>query len=366
MTQIEVPVSVIGILILLLIIGALPKAYAQEEESYSLVGTVKSAQTGLPLADVHVYLSGSSHGGATDQQGKFSFKTSLTGSQVLVASSIGYKAQNQRVLVGNSSSQIIVFQLEESIYEMAEIHVTGSNKKWEEQYKDFERFFLGDDSFAESVYIENPEVLNFEPGENSSELIAEAREPLVIRNESLGYHMEVELKQVQFNTRDNTGLYTVYPVFSFLKSTDGEATESWKKNREEAYKGSARHFFKSLYHDRIRSNDFDYSPDWGLEEVDEEESRKILHSLNLAEFEDVYKVFRFRDNQVAVGYDLNIDLDDGQLSPREVSYIAPNGTQEHFLINSRGQLFNPISIIFYGPWAQERIARLLPAEFAMD
>ncbi|KAA2238734.1 TonB-dependent receptor [Chitinophaga agrisoli] len=67
----------------------------------SISGQV-SSQQGLAIAGASVSIKGATAGATTDSSGHFHFTTKLTGKQVLRASSIGYKKQEQDILIADS------------------------------------------------------------------------------------------------------------------------------------------------------------------------------------------------------------------------------------------------------------------------
>lgn len=336
-----------------------------QTDRFTISGTVTDKETGEPLPDVNVYLSGTQDGSATDSIGQYRFRTSRTGPHELVASIVGYKSTHQLVTLGSESSYRIDFELEENVFELDEVEVTGSNRQWKSQYSYFETFFLGNDPFSADVIIENPEVLDFRTGSNSAELIATAREALEIRNEALGYRITAELEEARFDVTKNIGYYTIYPVFREMEAPDRRTRRLWERNREKAYRGSARHFFKSLYHDRVKTNSFHFSPSWGLKELNMAESIRVLRSLGADKLKVRYKVFYFETDRIEVGHDMRRDRGGKIINTGELSYLEPDDSgRNYFLINSDGQLYDPQSVIMSGKWAADRLSKLLPHEYS--
>jgi vitamin B12 transporter len=86
-------------------------------------GVVKDAK-GHPMAGVSIAIKDSYDGGATDSTGKFSFKTTEKGDQVLVITSIGYKPVEQAVKL-DGSPQTINATMKEEISELSAVVISA-------------------------------------------------------------------------------------------------------------------------------------------------------------------------------------------------------------------------------------------------
>lgn len=349
-----------------LVFGIADDTTAQTSQQYIFTGTVTEAKTGKPLAGVNVYISGTNNGAATDSTGHYRFTTRQTGLQEIVASFVGFKREIQSLVIGSKNSYQVDFKLKENILELEEVSVVASNRNWKRQYELFRNFFLGNNSFSKNVIIENPEALDFQTGNSSSELIATAKEALIIQNNALGYQIRAELDRARFNVVKNTGFYKVYPVFEPMETPDKKTAREWREQRERAYEGSVKHFLESLYHDNIRANKFYMDPSWGLEEANIATSINILKALGADQLNERYKVFQFTAQKINVGYDPNFDRGGRILNFNASSQLVPGREDPYFLVNSDGQLFDPQSIEVSGSWANDRFAKQLPSEFSLE
>ena len=61
--------------------------------------------------------------------------------------------------------------------------------------------------------------------------------------------------EIDFN--GNTFLYKGFPLFEELKPSSQSEAREWSKLRNETFKGSLHHFFRSLYFDEVAKNGFE-------------------------------------------------------------------------------------------------------------
>ena len=135
---------------------------AQTKENNTVKGRVLEYETGKPLENVNVYISGTTWGTTTDQAGNFEIKNIPSGIQQIVASIIGYESRTKSLHLSNGKTYILTFQLPVTHYELEAVNVSGEvPAAWKRNYQLFEKWFLGSSEFASNCVIENPEVINF-------------------------------------------------------------------------------------------------------------------------------------------------------------------------------------------------------------
>lgn len=111
--------------VFLVFISGIDTGYAQVV-STSIYGVVVDGN-GEVLPYVNVVLEGTVEGAATDQEGVFSFSTTLTGMYTIVASMIGYEPVNKRIELTPGDSVEVGFMLKETLINMEEAVVTASS-----------------------------------------------------------------------------------------------------------------------------------------------------------------------------------------------------------------------------------------------
>lgn len=112
--------------IVLLFLSGMLAAQAPET---IVTGKVTDANSGDPIPFVNVVFKGTTIGTTTDFEGKFQLKT-RAGVDSVIATYVGYKPRTKAVKHG--IRQVINFQLEENVLNLAEIVVmSGENPAWE-------------------------------------------------------------------------------------------------------------------------------------------------------------------------------------------------------------------------------------------
>ncbi len=91
-----------------------------------LFGDVKSTTTGQHLPYVKIQVKGTKISTMTDATGHFKLTNLPTGQQVVVASLVGYKSQEQKVTMSMDKGTEVYFQLDDDEQEINQVVVTGT------------------------------------------------------------------------------------------------------------------------------------------------------------------------------------------------------------------------------------------------
>jgi hypothetical protein len=221
--------------------------------TYTIEGDVIEAKNSELIPSTNVFLVGTTLGTQADSKGHFVIKNVTSGNYQLVASMVGFQTFSQKITVSNKKVTINISMLED-VKSLDEVKVVGErDKAWEKRYKVFEREFLGNNFDKKEVKILNKEVLDFHYKEGL--LSANAEQPLVIENKTLGYKITYILKGFEKNKTKT--YYKGIPRYEQLIPKNIEEERAWEKNRKNAYKGSLSHFLKSLLDDRLEQEGFD-------------------------------------------------------------------------------------------------------------
>jgi hypothetical protein len=238
-------VTLVLVATIALVAALAPSAAAQqaaEARVATLVGTVADAQ-GRPLPGAHVYVAGSLRGTITDAQGRYRLGDVPLGAHRVAASMLGYRLATEDVVLREAREHTVDFTLREAVYEMTEVAVDArSDRRWQRRYERFVRALVGQSTFADSVTILNPEVLDF--SDRFGRLTASAREPLVIENRALGYRIRYDLEV--FEATDRFVRYHGEELFEELEPADEAEAARWAEARRRAYEGSLRHLLRAL------------------------------------------------------------------------------------------------------------------------
>lgn len=353
-----------------LLIALFVASFANTTSAQTIKGTVTKAGSGEPLPGVNVYLSGTTFGQATDQNGSYTISPSSAGRYDLVFSFVGYKKEIRRIELRSNSSMTIDVEMEEDIHELGEIKIVTSNKEWQRRYEFFFDQFIGKTPFARETTIENRWVLEFTEPDNN--LVAKAHKPIIVINRALGYKIYIELIQFDWpNNNDRGGVYQTYNKYEQLVPESDQQLHRWQKNRIEAYLGSFSHFLKSLYDDNLKENNFSIDKSYRINRLEPGETRyKLLSRPGTSpETREHFKGFELAQQinvefKKLVTYQFNDD--NNRLSIRKNAGVAPNFKSRTFFVDERGMLLNPISLKVYGRWASDRMANSMPTNYSFE
>ncbi|HWZ36544.1 MAG TPA: carboxypeptidase-like regulatory domain-containing protein [Mucilaginibacter sp.] len=232
-------------ILLLLLLPAF--AWAQ---SVNVSGIITSADTKAPVPGASVFLSNSSFGTSTGKDGTFTLNGLKPGQYNFVVSSIGYQDELKVINVGEEPVRLNV-ELRPKVTQLKEVTIGLISKSDRKRaLQQFKEDFIGTNANAADCKIVNPNVLNFSYHENKTVLDAYTNEFLVIENKALGYRIKYLLKRFTSDSKTGGVSYAGNQVFEEM--TGGRAKqEGWHQKRDEAFYGSAMHFFRSLYRDSL-------------------------------------------------------------------------------------------------------------------
>ncbi len=371
MRQFSIRSSIPAVLLAILTAGLLlsPDLNAQSGAEKTISGTVTDAENGEPVELVNVFISQTTVGTITDENGEFEFTTRLEGVHELVFSFIGY--QSEIIVVDlNDSQRFYSFdaELDRETVEMEELSVAASNVEWQQKFRQFREQFIGTTSNARDTEILNSWVIDFDE-DGSGNLLATAQVPLEIVNRALGYKIYVEMVDFQWAGSGVSGFYKAQMRYEELEPGSRRQQRQWERNRERTYRGSFEHFLVSLYNDELRRNQFEvvrvgttdraqiYPLSPGEMRLRQLESGRLpsgmdesLKGFRLARPVDIlygHPQDRFRDNR-----------------PR--SRIVPLNNSQEFFVTEDGRLHDPLAVRVEGHWANHRIANMVPADFMIE
>lgn len=336
-------------------------------------GTIKDMETGKPLPGVNVYISGTTFGTATDNDGHYKFTSSATGFYNLVFSFVGYKKEVRQIELKSSSAIAINVDMEEKVNKLESIEVTASNKKddkqWQRHYNIFFNQFIGKTEYADEVTIENPWALDFK--EDDGLIIATSRKPLTITNMALGYRLHVELVKFEWpKYQDQGGVYLVYSSYEQIEPKGKKQQHRWKKNRIKNYAGSFDHFLKNLYSDKLDESNFLINQSWNLSRMPKGKARYKLNSKPNIPYTLRATAKGFELNgKIDVRYDKNVEYEFNgttyTVSVEKQGGIASKTRDHVFFVDKYGTLLDPTSLETYRNWATSRMANNLPTNYSI-
>jgi hypothetical protein len=236
---------------LLLLLCFLPlAAYSQ---TINISGKVTTYMSHTGIGKVSVFLSNSSYGTETAEDGSFTLVGVRPGQYTLVASSLGYQDFTQTLLVGKDPVNITI-PLQPKVNSLRGV-VISSNADWKKNYEVFRKAFIGTSENAKNCVVINPHVVNLENHNRQHTLVAWTDDFLVVENRALGYRVKFLVDS--FSDNSLTGLVSRdgKAVFEELPGS-AEQKKIWKLKREQTYYGSSRDFYRSLYTGRLTEEGF--------------------------------------------------------------------------------------------------------------
>jgi len=345
-------------------------AITQDGTRTVISGRVTDVETGEPLENVNVFVAFTTIGTTTDSRGNFELKNVPLGMFTLVTSRVGYEHQVNSLQVFRHDSLYYEIRLKPSILEMQSMEITAQkDKEWEKNLEQFVKVFIGEVDNSENCIIVNPEVLNF--GFVNDTLFCRSNNILFIDNNFLGYRLHIVIRDFVWNTRTDAGHYLIYPNFEPLEAHDSDVISKWKSNRKKAYNGSLKHFLRSLYVGNAEQEMFTifsgplkklamggghrvYSSELTLEQL----SGLPLKTLSFTGYLRIEYGRKSEESYVIqdkYGREERLVWVDDLKS---VSIISLKSS--YAIIDSLGNLLNPLSLEVSGGWAKNRISNLLP------
>ncbi|MDC8004027.1 carboxypeptidase-like regulatory domain-containing protein [Aureisphaera galaxeae] len=223
-------------------------------------GYVYDTNTDTPLMGASVYLNGTTVGTLSDENGKFVIDTDQIINASLAISYVGYTTETIRNPYRTEPHVVV---LQQKTDDLNEIVIRSDSWTWDKKFHEFKKQFLGSNRAGGFCVILNEDDLDLWFHEESKTLKASADVPLRIRNNLLGYEIEYHLDDFQavYEGASRSTPYcsqVYYKGSSFYKdlTSNPVALARFKKNRQEEFKGSMAHFFRSLLRNNLKKEGF--------------------------------------------------------------------------------------------------------------
>jgi hypothetical protein len=340
--------SVRFVVAILLLCCSLLVGRTGDDDPARISGRITDAVTGLPLPSVNVFLAGTTRGTVTGPDGRYAIGNIPPGHFQIVASRVGNVVSVAEIDLRPGEEATWDAALDPRELKGQEVEVLApSPDQWKADLASFRREFLGAGEGAESCVLENPEVLDFRRHETSGVLGASAQGILRVSNLELGYRLDITLVSFAWDSLQGAIDYTLYVQFHPLPAARPEDSLRWEESRRRTYRGSLRHFLRSLIHRRLSQAGFYVTTGMG-EEVGTDATKILVtrpDGVRLLATEDV----------------LIIDYGGSSILQRNlirlvqgVVHIRPDAT----LIEQNDLLIDPGSF-----WAMQRVGSMLPLDY---
>lgn len=243
------------ILILLVCLSSTSAQYLNN----SIKGNVVDNDTGEPIFNTNIYLSGTEWGTTSNQKGEYLIKNIIPSDYQIVFSVIGYDSESKIVTVKNNRTIELNIKLKPKSYELENVLVDSEfPESWYDDLKVFKNYFFGKTEFAKECKINNELYLEFSHPQKEI-LVAKISRPLEIVNNALGFKISCELINFKYDNEERRVKYLITTHFSRMDTLDEEIKNQWKQNRLKAYLGSQEHFLYSLKNNTFLNDGFEVS-----------------------------------------------------------------------------------------------------------
>ncbi len=329
---------------------------SQSEKRYTVKGTITDSLSNGFIQNAHVYLDGTEFGAYTDLKGSFEIPGVPRGTYELVISHVSYGIKNYYLYV-NDGLDAFQLKIPPKILLLDEFKVLSSRSKfWNVYYSIFVDEFIGTSENASKCIIQNPEAVKilFDSTDSYKEFEVFTTEPLVIRNEALGYKLNYDL--IFFKSKAGVIRYVGKTNFESLEADRNRDQRKWNKKRNHAYEGSLRHFIQAEIEGQLKQNKFRVKV---VDMVPESEELKY-YPANLKSKE----MIRLKNicESLPEGKYMQILHGTDQLSyigKLDTTFQQNNINFEEFFDVSDG-------IMVYGYWSKQRLADALPLSFYLS
>lgn len=218
-----------------------------------ITGKITRTDTKAPIGQANVFLSNTTAGSATADDGTYTLAHLKPGEYTLVVSIVGYEGYTKTVLVGSEPIKLDI-ELSPKTIELRDVIIT-TPANWKKNYDQFVKEFIGTDENAKQCFVENPHEVNLEYHKSQQMLEAYTNTFLVVDNLALGYKVKFLINEFTSSKLTDIISYSGQRLFQELPGSKKQK-EEWHKKREAAYYGSAMHFYRSLYANKLDSEGF--------------------------------------------------------------------------------------------------------------
>jgi len=212
-------------------------------QNYQITGKVINTETQQALSGVNIFLDKTTFGTTTNQNGRYFLKDLPSGTYQLVFSFVGFQQVKKNIKIPRSYDAPINVSLKPRLLVMDSLLITDNRPdRWLRNLKVFKKRFLGYTKNSDDTEILNPEVLTFQ--RKAGDLVAHSEEPLKLRNEALGYKIDVYLNE--FSIYGSYLRTDASSKFTRMEAESDRQRRRWEWERKRAYEGSFRHFIHAL------------------------------------------------------------------------------------------------------------------------
>lgn len=217
-------------------------------------GRVIDGVTKEPLDGARAFISSTTYQTITNSSGHF-YLQMPAGSYQLAVTYVGYgsKIVNSQLLPDRQT--IYTIELFPEIESLQSVSVLTAKDR-ENFERLFKNLFLGVSKNASNAKILNIKDVYFHFDKDNGILEANCNVPIIIENPNLNYQITFLLSHFIYNLNTHISSFVGYPTYGDLEQLSGSALKKITKNRETAYRGSAMHWIRAIYHSSTEDEGF--------------------------------------------------------------------------------------------------------------
>ncbi len=317
-----------------------------------IYGKVSDAHTREPLPFTNVFVNHTTIGTVADQDGTYVLAIPR-GEYDVVCSFVGYQSFKIQTSARGPDSIRMDIKLVPSKEQLDSVVIRGSaDKEWEKLVKQFQKVFLGNTAAAANCVIRNGWSIDLKKERASGHqvLTAVASQPLEIENSFLGYKLFYDLQEFSASKKNDRFSGNVY--FVEMQPKDSIQAEQWARNRQQAYRGSVRHLFKSILANRTKEEGFTIS----VYQTSYNTIQQTSYTPSGIQFDSLNRKYIIpMENDIAVYY---------KSSPSSDHKVATLSFVNRYVeVDNNGVVFDPLSFTITGYLGRSRVANLLPNDY---
>lgn len=346
-----------------------------------LKGRLIAEDTRLPVNAASIYLSNTSAGTISKNDGSFQIHPFPNGRYDLVVSVLGFETYVIAVQ-SNKLPDFLEIVLKPKVNDLQEIVVEPYDKNgWEKWGNFFKNNLIGKTPNSFDCELKNPEVVKFRFKKKENILKAIADEPLVIENKALGYILKYSLTAFEFNFTTNIFYYQGYPFFTEMETDSPSKIKKWQRNRVDAYQGSLMHFMRAVFRNRIAEEGFEVRKAFHEEKIPgtafsstrtyDYVSDHLLTGDSIAFGVDSTTVGMWFSDNLQVTYPAKRMSNyytkeyrrSEPIGPQTAEIVMPNKNARIYITANGGYYYGKdLIVLAYWAWS-EKLSNLLPLEF---
>lgn len=240
--------SIKRLILLLLFLPALSLA-----QTTTISGKVTTSVSFTGIGKVSVFLSNSSFGTESADDGSYQLTGVKPGQYTLVASSVGFQEYTQQIIV-TKDPQVINIALKSKINQLRGV-VISTDAEFKRNLELFKKQFIGEGENSKKCEIMNPHAMNMIYHSRKLELEAWSTDFLIVENRALGYRVKFLVDTFSSSGTTDITQWQGQAVFEELPGSAAQK-KAWKQKREETYYGSSRNFYRDLYRGTLTQDGF--------------------------------------------------------------------------------------------------------------